>query len=75
MTTLTEGERPIIGQTFRYTYLGDRLTRNGLKGMQCNPVRRADGKCVINTKLATALVEDVTGTRHVVARRRLRVNK
>lgn len=30
----------------RYTYRGDRLTALALRGLQCDPVRRADGKCV-----------------------------
>lgn len=59
----------------RYTYLGNKLTDAALIGMQCDPVRRADGKCVISQKMATALVVDVNGQRHVVLRRRLRVNK
>jgi len=58
----------------RYTYLGDRLTRPDLIGMQCNPVRSTYGKCVVSIKMATALVEDSQGCRHVVARRRLRLN-
>jgi hypothetical protein len=59
----------------RYTYIGDKLTDESLIGMFCNPVRRADGKCIINIKLATALVEDAEGKRYVVLRRRLRLNK
>ena len=59
----------------RYTYLGDRLTAPALKGMQCDPVRRADGKCVLSVRMATALVVDERGTAHVVLRRRLRVNR
>ena len=58
----------------RYTYLGDRQTRPGLVGMQCDPVRRPDGKCVVSVRMATALVEDADGRRHVVKRRRLRLN-
>lgn len=58
----------------RYTYLGDRHTRPDLRGLQCDPVRRRDGKCVVSTKMATAMVEDAAGTRYVVARRRLRLN-
>lgn len=58
----------------RYTYLGDKLTGGALRGMQCDPVLRDDGKCVVSVKMATALVVDETGTRHVVLRRRLRVN-
>lgn len=59
----------------RYTYLGDRLTDPALVGMQCNPVLRPDGKCVVSLKMATALVEDVHGKRYVVLRRRLRLNR
>ena len=59
----------------RYTYLGDRSTRPDLRGLQCDPVRRADGRCVVSTRMAAALVVDVEGRRHVVARRRLRLNK
>jgi hypothetical protein len=58
----------------RYTYLGDMLTDRTLIGLQCDPVRRADGKCVVNRKLASALVVDAQGKRYVVKRRRLRVN-
>ena len=59
----------------RYTYLGDKCTRPELVGMQCDPVRRADGKCVVSVKMASAAVVDGDGKRHVVKRRRLRVNK
>lgn len=59
----------------RYSYLGDKLTDSPLKGMQCDPVRRADGKCIINVTMATALVIDANGQRYVVLRRRLRVNQ
>jgi hypothetical protein len=59
----------------RYTYLGDRHTRDDLKGMQCDPVRRGDGRCIVSVRMATALVVDRSGRRHVVARRRLRLNR
>ena len=59
----------------RYTYLGDHLTAPGIMGMQCDPVRRTDGKCVVSVKIATALVVDSAGRRHVVKRRRLRLNR
>lgn len=59
----------------RYTFLGDKQTRPELVGMQCKPVRRDDGKCIVSTKMATALVEDKQGRRYVVPRRRLRLNK
>lgn len=60
--------------TARYTYLGDKLTDERLTGLQCDPVRDARGKCIISQKMATALVEDEQGNRHVVLRRRLRLN-
>lgn len=59
----------------RYTYLGGKQTRDDLRGMQCDPIRRADGKCVVSVKMATALVVDESGKRYVVLRRRLRLNK
>jgi hypothetical protein len=43
--------------------------------MQCNPVKRPDGKCIISIKMASALVVDAEGNKHVVLRRRLRLNK
>lgn len=58
----------------RYTYLGDKLTDPALRGLQCDPVRRADGKC-ITSPLATMLVQNASGKRFVVLRRLLRVNK
>jgi hypothetical protein len=58
----------------RYTYLGDRQTADHLRSLQCDPVLRPDGKCVISLRMATALVEDADGCRHVVAKRRLRLN-
>lgn len=58
----------------RYTYKGDRLTRSDLIGCQCDPVRDERGKCVVGRRMATALVALADGTRHVVLRRRLRLN-
>jgi len=58
----------------RYTYLGDKLTNDCLAGLQCDPVRRPDGKCVVSVKMATALVKGEHGKRYVVLRRRLRLN-
>jgi len=58
----------------RYTYLGDKHTRKQLCGMQCNPVRRKDGKCVVSVRMAAALVTDGKNL-YTVARRRLRVNQ
>lgn len=57
----------------RYLYLGDRQTREEVRGVECDPVLRADGKCVISTRFASALVEFENGTRYVEARRRLRL--
>jgi hypothetical protein len=59
----------------RYVYLGDKLSDPALIGMECDPVRRVDGKCVVSQKMASALVIDACGRRHVVLRRRLRVIK
>lgn len=62
----------------RYTYLGDKLTGQTLIGMQCDPVKWTKGKeeiCVVGHTMATALVIDGAGRRHVVLRRRLRLNK
>ncbi|MCZ7645486.1 MAG: hypothetical protein M5U26_09415 [Planctomycetota bacterium] len=58
---------------YRYMYLGDRSTRNALRGRRCNPQRRPDGRCVVSTRMATAAVIFEDGARHVVARRRLRL--
>ena len=58
----------------RYTYLGDDLTDEILIRMQCDPVRRKNGKCIVSNKMATALVVDENGKRYVVKRRRLRLN-
>ena len=56
----------------RYTYKGDRLTDNLLKGMQCDPVRRPDGKCM-RSRLSTMLVTD--GYKgYIVLARQLRIN-
>jgi len=54
----------------RYIYLGDKLTDSLLVGMQCDPVRRRDGKCVVGR--SKMLVVDQSGRQHVVLRRRLR---
>ncbi|MFH1834222.1 MAG: hypothetical protein ABH877_04285 [bacterium] len=58
----------------RYVYLGDRLTDPRLVGEKCDPVRRADGKC-IKSLMATQLVHFASGEDHVVLARRLRVQK
>ena len=57
----------------RYIYLGDALTPLRLAGMACDPVRWPDGRCIVSIRMATALVVDGAGVRHVVKRRRLRL--
>ena len=57
----------------RYVYLGDAMTDPALVNQQCEPVRRDDGKCIVSTRMATALVRFADGTHRVVKRRRLRV--
>lgn len=61
------------GGEVRYIYLGDRHTRPELRGVACDPVRRDDGRCIVGKRLASAMVVLDDGTRHVVARRRLRL--
>lgn len=51
----------------RYTFLGDKMSRSELRGMQCDPVRRQDGKCIVHIKLASALVVDANGKQYVHA--------
>lgn len=57
----------------RYIYLGDKLTRTDLRGLQCNPIRRYDGKCIVSVRMASAMVTFENGVVAVVARRRLRL--
>lgn len=57
----------------KYTYRGDRMTAPELRGMQCDPVLRADGRCV-RGKNANMLVVDGQGNRYVVLARQLRKN-
>lgn len=57
----------------RYRYMGDWLTDQRLKGMQCDPVLRADGKC-IRGRNGNMLVVDEQGQRYVVLARLLRIN-
>ena len=59
-------------ETWRYTYLGDCMTDPALVGAPCDPVRRADGKCIVGG--SKQLVRFATGVEHVVLRRRLRLN-
>lgn len=59
----------------RYFYLGDGMTAHDLIGAQFDPVRRADGRCIVSQKMATALVCDAQGNKYVVLRRRLRLNR
>lgn len=57
----------------RYRYLGDALTDRALVNQPCDPVYRADGKCIVSTRMATQLVVFEDGVQRVVKRRRLRV--
>lgn len=58
----------------RYTYLGDAMTDPALVGKRCDPVRRADGKCIVSTRMASQLVIFEGEDRpRVVKRRRLRI--
>lgn len=58
----------------RYSYKGDALTDPALIGAQFDPCRRADGRCIVSQKMATALVISEDGKKFVVLRRRLRLN-
>lgn len=55
----------------RYLYLGDRWTDARWIGRECDPVRRADGRCIVGKSKALVIFD--CGTRVVVMRRRLRV--
>ena len=57
----------------RYVYLGDAMTDPALVNQPCDPVRRPDGKCILSTRMAVALVVFADGVERVVKRRRLRV--
>jgi hypothetical protein len=54
----------------RYVYLGDAHTAPELHGQPCDPVRRADGKCIVGGSKQLVVFEG--GLEHVVMRRRLR---
>jgi len=54
-----------------YRYLGDAMTDPALAGATCEPVLRADGKCIVGG--SKQLVRFSDGTEHVVLRRRLRI--
>jgi hypothetical protein len=54
----------------RYVYLGDRMTDARLRGAPCDPVLRADGRCIVGRSKQLVVFGD--GARHVVLRRRLR---
>lgn len=57
----------------RYVYLGDKLTDPTLIGQPCDPVLRADGKCLIGRKPRNQLVRFANGREVVVLARRLRL--
>lgn len=62
------------GNLARYVYLGDAMTDPTLVNQPCDPVRRlSDGKCIVSTKFASALVRFADGSERVVKRRRLRI--
>jgi hypothetical protein len=63
----------VAAVTPRYRYLGDAWTADPLRGAYCDPVRRADGKCIVGGSKMLVVFED--GAEHVVLRRRLRVRK
>lgn len=54
----------------KYIYLGDRMTDPRWKGAECDPVLRADGKCI--TGRGAMLVRFSDGHPRVVIRRLLR---
>jgi hypothetical protein len=55
----------------RYVYLGDRMTADRWRGRECDPVRRADGRCIARRGSALVVFDD--GSKIVVNRRRLRL--
>ena len=57
----------------RYTYLGDRMTDPRWAGQPCDPVLRADGKCIVGRKPRNQLVRFADGSLVVVLGRRLRL--
>ncbi|HDY67500.1 MAG TPA: hypothetical protein ENH85_06900 [Candidatus Scalindua sp.] len=57
----------------RYTYIGDRFTAPEIKRMQCDPVRREDGKCR-RSRMGTMLVTDGSKN-YIIIARLLRINK
>jgi hypothetical protein len=57
----------------RYVYLGDRMTAPELKKQPCDPVRRADGKCIRGR--GSMLVVFADGLPRVVIARLLRIIK
>lgn len=57
----------------RYIYLGDRLTDPTLVQQPCDPVRRADGRCVVGR--SKQLVRFGDGRLVAVLRRRLRLTE
>lgn len=54
-----------------YIYLGDKLTRNDLKNIECKAVRKPNGRC-IRGRNSNMLVELSTGEIINVLARRLR---
>ena len=54
-----------------YKYLGDKMTRQELKGARCEAVKRKDGKC-IRGRNSNMLVQFASGEKAVVLARLLR---
>lgn len=57
----------------RYVYLGDKLTDPSLVGQPCDPIRRADGKCLVGRSPRNQAVRFEDGRTAVVLARRLRL--
>lgn len=64
-----------MSQQARYTYLGDKLTDPRWVGQPCDPVLRADGKCIVGRRPRNQLVRFADGSLVVVLARRLRLVK
>lgn len=57
----------------RYVYLGDDLTDPRWAGQPCDPVQRADGKCIVGRSPRNQLVRFADGSLVVVRARLLRL--
>lgn len=59
----------------RYTYVGRPGRITGRYGQPCNPVRRADGRCIMGRKPRNQLVVFADGALACVPARCLRLTK